>query len=250
MTTHDTSTAALIDALARANRSGELLSDGSVVPPVDFAAAMVVQAASVALTGETTGGWKVGFAADGAPIGGVIFAAKMVASGASWPMPTGGAVLIEVEIAVRLGRDLPHRPGNPYSRADVEAAVSHVVAGIELLRSRMAEQPAPAFTAWLADRLGNLGYVTGAEVPFDPAMDLSALQCRMWIDGTLQHDKAGGHPQNDPLAPVVAYANHAGGFRAGQVVTTGSLIVPLRCEKPCLIEAEIAGIGKVALRLA
>ena len=250
MTAHDASAKSFAEALARANRSGELLPHDSIVPPADFAEAMAIQAASVALAGEAAGGWKVGFAADGAPMGGIMFASKMVASGAAWPMPSGGAVLIEVEIAVRLGRDLPHRPGNPYSRAEVEAAVSHVVAGIELLRSRMAEQPPPAFAAWLADRLGNLGYVTGAEIAFDPAMDLSALQCRMWVDGALAHDKLGGHPQNDPLAPLVAYANHGGGFRAGQVVTTGSLIVPLRCEKPCLIEAEIAGIGKVALRLA
>jgi len=36
-----------------------------------------------------------------------------------------------------------------------------------------------------------------------------------------------------------------GGFRAGQIITTGSLITPLKPTKPMAIHAELAGIGAV-----
>ena len=244
---------AFVAAIVEANRSGAVIPHAAIAPPESLAAAMAAQAAIVAALGESPGGWKLGFSPAQVPVCGAMLASTMHSSGARLPLPAEGALLVEVEIAFRLARDLPPRPDRPYAAAEIKAAIDRVLIGIELLRGRMAEQPAPAFDAWLADRLGNAGYVTGNAVALDPQLDLSALRCRMWLDGALAHDKAGGHPQNDPLLPLLAYANAqcdgSGGLRAAQVVTTGSLIVPLRCDAPVLIEAEIEGIGRVALRL-
>ena len=238
-------------AIAAAGRSGALVPAAAIVPPPTLADALAAQAEIVLELGAAVAGWKLGFSPGGVPVPGPMLAGTVLGSGAAWPLPAIGAVLVEVEIAFRLAHDLPMR-SKPYQAADILAGIGEVLVGIEVLRSRMEESPAPAFNAWLADRLGNAGYVCGeAAAPF---ADLAKLRCRMWVDGALAHDKPGGHPQGDPLAPLLAYANAQsdglGGLRAGQVITTGSLTAPLRCERPQLIEAEVEGIGKVALRLA
>ena len=243
--------AGFVAAIVAAGRGGALVPATAVDAPPTLTEAMSAQAEIVRSFGAAVEGWKLGFSPGGLPVAGPMLAGSIRPSGAAWTLPASGAVLVEVEIAVRLARDLPMR-SKPYQAADIVAAAGEVLVGIEVLRSRMEESPAPAFTAWLADRLGNAGYICGAAVA--PFADLAGLRCRMWVDGALAHDQHGGHPQGDPLAPLLAYANAQsdglGGLRAGQVVTTGSLTTPLRCERPQLIEAEVEGIGRVALRLA
>ena len=68
------------------------------------------------------------------------------------------------------------------------------------------------------------------------------------------HDAVGGHPQGDPYAPLVAWANaqcdRLGGLRAGQIVTTGTLTPPRPVDRPCRVRATIEGVGDVALALS
>ena len=75
----------------------------------------------------------------------------------------------------------------------------------------------------------------------------------MTIDGVSAHDKVGGHPQDDPYAPLIACLGQGmmglGGFRAGQIITTGSLITPLRPGKKMAVHAELGGIGAVAVTI-
>ena len=46
-----------------------------------------------------------------------------------------------------------------------------------------------------------------------------------------------------------ADGRHAGGLRAGQVVTTGSFTTPFRAENAARFEASMEGIGEVRLDL-
>ena len=67
------------------------------------------------------------------------------------------------------------------------------------------------------------------------------------------HDKVGGNPWTDPLVPLIACANaqmdHVGGFRAGQIVTTGSLCGIFWQRPGERVEAEIDGLGPVRLTI-
>jgi 2-keto-4-pentenoate hydratase len=194
-------------------------------------------------------GWKVAVA-DGTPAYAPMFKKHMHASGVHLPMHEEG-YLIEIEVAVKLSHDLPHRP-QAYSRQDIEAACSEWIVGIELIGSRFKKSPGEApFPAWLADNMGNAAYVSGASVPFSAIKDASTLALTWWLDGTVKEDKVGGHPQNDPILPILLNANAPedlfGGFKAGQIITTGSLTVPTLITGKGLIEAEIKGIGRVAL---
>ena len=99
--------------------------------------------------------------------------------------------------------------------------------------------------------MGNALYVTGPAVPFSAIKDGSTLPLIWWLDGEVKEDKIGGHPQNDPILPILLNANAPddlfGGFKKGQLITTGSLTKPTLITGKGRIEAEIKGIGRVSL---
>lgn len=218
--------------------------------PADAAAAMRVQHDVARRLGAQVGGWKVGFGADGVPFAGPLYRAGIVHSPATRPLVTGDHVIVEVELAFRLARDLPSRDT---PRDEIVAAIDSALVGIELIRGRLGEPPAVPFLAWLADNAGNDGYVTGGSTRDFRNLDLARLHCRLAVDGKPVHDRLGGHPQGDPLEPIRAWLARGddtlGGLRAGHVVTTGSFTTPFRAEHAARFEASMDGVGEVRLDL-
>jgi 2-keto-4-pentenoate hydratase len=231
---------------ARTAPSGSL--DPALVP-ADHAAAMAVQAEVARTLGESVAGWKVGVGGDGVPFAAPLYASAIAATPAT--LPLGAYVLIEMEIAVRLKRDLP---SGDYTREAILDACGDAIAGIEVLRGRFGEPPVAPFLAFLADNGANLAYVTGGATGALRTLDLTALPCRLAIGGDVVHEKIGGHPQGDPIEPIRRYLaqsnDRLGGLRAGHVVTTGSLNKPVRIEAPTSVDVDIAGVGRAALQLA
>jgi 2-keto-4-pentenoate hydratase len=217
--------------------------------PADHAAAMVVQGEVTQALGERVAGWKVGVGGDGVAFAAPLYASAVVATPASLALP--GYVVIEMEIAVRLARDLP--PGS-YSRDAILDALDGVAAGIEVIRGRDGEPPAVPFLTFLADNGANLAYVTGDAFHNARAMDLTKLPCRLTIDGRVEHEGIGGQPQGDPIEPIRRYLAAAndclGGLRAGHLVTTGSINKPVRVDRPAKVEVRIERLGTAALTLA
>ena len=215
----------------------------------DLALAMRTQREVADALGARVAGWKLGFSADGVPVAGPLYATVVQASGAARRVPPRG-FLVEIELAFRLARDLPARE---YTREAVLDAVSEALVGIELIRGRFGEPPGVPFPLWLADNLGNDGYVTGTSTRDFRSLDLRALRCRFEVDGATIQEGVGGHPQGDPVEPLRAYASRPndalGGLRAGQVITTGSLTKPYRIDRAASIAATLEGIGAVALAL-
>ncbi|HEX4885283.1 MAG TPA: fumarylacetoacetate hydrolase family protein [Casimicrobiaceae bacterium] len=234
--------------LVAARRSAPIASLDEALVPKDHAAAMAVQAEVARELGETVRGWKVGVGGDGVPFAAPLYASALVASPAT--LMIRDYVLIEMEIAVRLARDLP--PGE-HSRSAILDALDGVMAGIEVIRGRAGEPPATPFLAFLADNGANLAYVTGAQAPTFRGLDLTSLRCRLAIGGSVAHEAVGGHPQGDPIEPIRRYLAHAndrlGGLRAGHVVTTGSLNKPVRVDAAAPVEVTIEGLGTATLQL-
>lgn len=242
----------LVARLASAQRNGARIAYAAALAPADLAAAYAAQARIGEMLGAKVGGWKVGIRPDGTPMAAPIYAHLIKESGAAWTLPEAGLLVVEVELAFRLDDDLPVR-AEPYSRDEIVEAAGEALVGIELIHGRFAGDEPPPFLAFLADNLGNAGYVAGEATRDFRSLDLARRRCRLSVDAALAHDAIGGHPQNDPFAPLLACVNQGlmdlGGLRAGQIVTTGSLITPLRPLRRTVIRAELAGIGAVAMTL-
>ncbi len=214
--------------------------------------AMLVQAEVMRLLHAEAGGWKVSIRPDGLAAAAPMFRHWIVPEGQSFDIQDNGPIGIEVEIGLRLACDLPPRPAKPYSRDEVVAAVDRVFAGIEVVTPRVANQTAIPFPQFLADNVGNGGYVVGNGRESFSDLDLGRLRCVIEIDGKVVHDKVGGNPWGDPMVPVVACANaqadRIGGFKAGHVVTTGSLCGLIWRGRGEHVAARIEGLGSVAMR--
>ena len=243
---------ALVAQLVAAHRGGHLLAYNEAIAPHDIVAAYQTQAHVAEALDADIGGWKVGIRPDGTPMTAPMYANHVKTSGATWLLPKAGQLIVEVELALRLASDLPVR-SKPYTHGELADAVSEVLIGVEMIHSRVAGTELPPFLTFLADNLGNDGYVIGDSLRNFRSLDLAKLHCKMTIDGAVAHDKVGGHPQNDPYAPLIACLGQGmmglGGFRAGQIITTGSLIVPLKPKGTAHIRAELAGIGAVEVAI-
>ena len=239
----------LTDDLVAAHR-GAATAPTVPAAPADYEAAMRIQHDVARKLDATLAGWKLGFSPEGVPVAGPLFAGLVQSSPARVAIRSRGFI-VEIELAFRLGRDLPPKA---YSRDEVLAAVDEALIGIELVAGRFGEPPTVPYLAFLADNVGNAGYVTGASTRGFRSLDLRMLPVRFSVDGKVVEDKRGGHPQGDPVEPLRAYASKPidafGGLRKGQIVTTGSLTKPLRVESAARIAAALEGVGSVELTLA
>lgn len=237
------------DALLAAHRGPPSPTAGAAPPPTDYASAMRVQRDVARALGATVAGWKVGFSPDGVAVAGPLYASVVQPGPASVPLPERGFI-VEIELAFRLARDLPRKP---YTRDEILNAIDEALIGVELIAGRRGEPPAVPYLAFLADNIGNAGYVTGASTRGFRALDLKALPMCFNVDQELVQQGRGGHPQGDPVEPLRAYASQPndelGGLRKGQVITTGSLTKPLRLDRVARIEASLEAVGRVVCDL-
>jgi 2-keto-4-pentenoate hydratase len=217
--------------------------------PADAAAAYAVQDMLLAALGPV-GGWKVGAKGPDAeptcaplPASGILQTPAAPGDGA-WRVRG-----IETEIAVRFERDLPER-AEPYTRAEVEAAIGAVMPAIELVETRLAEFPKAAPLAMLADLGSHGGLVLGAAVPFQSVfLDAGRQRATQTFDGRDAAAGARGNPAQDLGRLLVWLANHCAarglGLAAGQVVTTGSFTGMQFAPAGAAVRGEIAGLGAV-----
>lgn len=207
-----------------------------------------IQRRVVAALGDAIGGWKIGAVGpDETPLYAPIPAQAIHASGVTLSIADFPSALIEAEIAFRLRRDLPPR-AEPYDAATVAAAVEMLPA-LEIYRSRFHDPNAASQPENLADCLANAGLVVGdpgspTASPADPVWDIDLV-----VDGETREGRGLRHPVGDPRRLVVWLANHLAGrgdmLRAGQVVTTGALVLgPLGRD----VRGEWRGIGAVSVR--
>lgn len=158
---------------------------------------------------------------------------------------------IEVEIALRIARDLPPR-AKPYDEAEVNAALGSAHAAIEVISSRFIDRKAVNPLSALADALSCSGMAIGSGTPDWRGLDFTALA--LSLDGAQPLAKASGNATvAQTLTALTALANHAArrglGLKAGQFVITGARIGPLPVAMGQDLTAIVQGIGQVTLRV-
>jgi 2-keto-4-pentenoate hydratase len=236
--------------LLRAREDGNRIDElADAVRPNTVEQAYAIQDATVRQQGRV-GAWKVSPMRPGAPPNCAPIAASHLH--ASPACITGiAAPEVEVEIAVRLGRDLPAREA-AYEADEMRAAVAALHPAIEVLDSRFLDRRAVSPFSAMADGQSNAAVVIGDGLEGWGGLDLGRLAIRLRIAGRECAATDGGAGTDNVLAALAWLANHAaarcGGLKKGDVVITGARIGPWSVtELPAEVAADVAGLGNVTI---
>lgn len=236
--------------LVAAHKGAAAVAHAQVTPP-DEPAAYAVQDATLAGLGPL-GGWKVGAKTPSAlPTCAPLPARGLFASGARLLGPPWRMRGIEVEVAVRLGKDLVPRSGEPDAQ-EVQDAIDVVLPVMEVVETRLADWRESAPLAQLADLGTHGGLVIGEPSTMKPAdLDLRTLQAYLAFDGQPVASTRGANPAADVWRLIGWLARHCARrgqpLRAGQVVTTGSCTGLLFAPEGAHVQAQLDGVGMVEL---
>jgi len=230
---------------ARANPTAKLACLPQALRPADRAEAYAIQAL-VAESFGAIGGWKVGAANPTAePQCGALPAANVVASPASFS-GAHNARGIETEVCFTIGHDLPPR-AEPYTRAEIIAAMATAHPAIELLDSRYVDADAVDAFSGLADSQSHFALIVGPGRADWHDIDFDAQTAEQYVDGAL-HRSHMGNPGGDMVRLVQWAANvgtlWAGGLKQGQIVTCGSWTGKSPVGEKAVIRAYYPALGE------
>ena len=180
------------------------------------------------------------------PCGGMIFERRVYGSPAELRLADYVNVVVEFELAVRLGRDLP-KLSMPWTAELVKPAIDAVMPAFELIEDRHAVYKDTTALSMTADNCWNAGIVLGAPVPFAPAWRLDGVAGRLEINGRETHRGL----TDDPLTTLAWVANLAADrgrpMTAGMVVITGSVIPTLPIAAGDHFVFHLDGLGSVEI---
>jgi 2-keto-4-pentenoate hydratase len=163
-------------------------------------------------------------------------------------------LLVEFEIAVELGEDLPAVDA-PYTRERVARAVVAVMPALELADDRLADlEVLRAHPLMLiAENAWNEGAVLGAPVSDWRRLDLEAVRGVASINGAVVGEGFGADVMGNPLEAVAWIANNLAsrglGLWRSDVVITGSLVTSKTPQPGDQVRFELEGIGAVELAI-
>ncbi|GGJ24442.1 2-keto-4-pentenoate hydratase [Neoroseomonas lacus] len=224
--------------LASARRDGRQVMPPAILPATPQEGYDVADAVAAQL-GWPRRGWKVAATTPemrrrlraSEPTRGPIYARFVQASPAVLPFASLLDPLIECEIVLRLGVDLPARP-EPWTAPEVQAAIAGVHGGIEVAECRFPIDALPAMPAILADGAANGRYVLGAEIAGWRDGDLAAMPVTLAVDGAVRRSGTGaeamGHPFHVLLWLAEALRQRGQGLAVGDLVSSGTCTGMLR----------------------
>ena len=217
--------------------------------PATVEEALAVQQAAARINNAVQGAWKVGAPPGATTTYAPIYANDLYASPATMAAAKHPGMMIEGEVAFRLGKDLP-AGGRPYSAEQVAAAVQSLCATIEIGESRYADFAGASIPEKIADNLGNGALVYGGGLPDWRNLDLRQLHVTMTVNGRTHVDRTGGKPGDEPFTLLVWAANHLGsaGLKSGALITTGSWTGAYAAQPGEEIHVAFVDVGDVRLR--
>lgn len=177
------------------------------------------------------------------PCGGVIYSKRIHTSPATIKLADHMHVVMECELAVRVGRTFEPR-ATAYTREEARAAVAEVMPAFELIEDRNADYKNSKAHTLICDNAWNAGIVLGAPVKVPVGLELNGLAGKLTNNTGTHTGKT-----DDPMGALAWIANLAASrgkpLAAGQVVITGSLIPTLPIAVGETFDFEIEGIGRV-----
>lgn len=231
------------------------------VRPRTRADAYAVQAALAERSGHPVFGWKIAATSVAGqrhinvegPLAGRIFRDRAFDSGATVPFGGNSMRVAEAEFAFRMAVDLPPRRA-VYTVDEVVAAVDTLHPAIEIPDSRYDDFTLVGAAQLIADDACAHYFVLGPATTADwRRLDLVAHA----VVGTVGDGEArtgtGANVLGDPRVALAWLANELSGIgvtlRAGEVVTTGTCLVPLPIGPGDVVRADFGVLGHVEARM-
>ncbi len=247
--------------------SGQFMGDlGSDIRPQTRAEGYQIQALWPNVSGNRVLGWKIAATSQAGrehigvsgPLAGRILTSRVHRDGDVVPARGNGMRVAEPEFGFAFGRDLAPR-GAPYSVDEVLAAVDTVFPSIEVPSSRFADFVKAGEPQLLADNACAGRFVFGSPSRLDWRQhDFRNHEVRAIVNRggrtVLQRVGRGEAVLGDPrdaLAWLVNEVSQLGlTLQAGQVVSTGTCMVPMQITPGDAIEADYGVLGRVRLSFA
>ncbi|WP_119272220.1 2-keto-4-pentenoate hydratase [Taklimakanibacter deserti] len=259
--------------LAQAKKASELLlrhwQDGTTLDslplplrPETRAQAYLIQSQMERLSPRPLAGWKIAatslagqrhIAVDG-PLAGRLLAEMVYPDGATVIFGANHMRVAEAEFAFRMSRDLPPR-GEPYTQDDVLAAVAALHLAIEIPDSRYTDFTLVGAAQLIADNACGHQFVLGPEAPGSwRGLDLAAHLVTGRVGERLLREGVGGNVLGDPRIALTWLANelsqHGMTLAKGQIVTTGTCLVPLEITAGDKVSVDYGALGEMTMQLA
>ncbi len=211
-------------------------------------------------------GWKIAatsragqahIGVDG-PLAGRLLGERVFDSGAELPLGKNHMRVAEAEFAFRMGRELPPN-SDPYTVAEVLAAVDSLHPAIEIPDSRYDDFTRVGAPQLIADNacahLFVLGPATRAPWRDMDLVEHPVTATASRSDGTpeVTHSGKGQNVLGDPLVALTWLVNELSGLGialdAGQIVTTGTCVIPVPIAAGDAVRADFGAIGDAAVRI-
>lgn len=220
-----------------------------------------VQAEVARLSGQGLFGWKIAATSEAGqkhigvdgPLAGRLLEKRAFDSGAEVSLANNIMKVAEAEFAFRMASDLPPRREN-YSTAEVLAAVASLHPAIEIPDSRYHEFARVGAPQLIADCACASYFVLGPATVADwRQINLAEHAAAAWLNGKLAREGKGANVLGDPRLALTWIANELSStgdtLRAGQVVTTGTCVVPVEIAHGDHVVADFGAIGRVEARM-
>lgn len=227
--------------------------------PADRTQGYAVQAVLARRAGASLAGWKIAatsaagqahIGVDG-PLAGRYPSDRVLRPGARVTLAGNTMRVAEVEFAFRMARALPPRAA-PYSPEETMAAVGSLHPAVEVPDSRYEDFVRAGAPQLIADCACACWLVIGEATTDDwRVRDLAAHPVRASIGGRVVAEGSGAAALGDPRTALAWIANelrvHGPGLAEGELVSTGTCVVPVPVAPGDAFVADYGPIGSIAL---
>ena len=230
----------------------------------DLSSAYRVQAAAERILVDEHGfvpiGYKIGATNAGSrdllkvatPFFGRLFRATTTASPARLPPAPDFFRVHEAEIALLIDRDLPPT-GAPYDAAAIAAATRAVLPAIEIVGTWLTPWTQGGGTNIVADNAAHGRWIIGAPTTDFSQLDLLDAPITFTVNGDIKATGKGRNVDGGPFGATAWLANALAklgrSLRAGDYVTTGTVIPPFPVAAGQDVTADFGPLGQVTLHI-
>jgi 2-keto-4-pentenoate hydratase len=221
-----------------------------------------IQVAFAQHSSQPIAGWKIAatskagqqhLAIDG-PLAGRVLMERVLPDQVTLDLDHNLMAVVEAELAFIFGEDLPP-PDQPYSVERVMEAVADLRPTIEIPDSRYLDFTKVGKAQLLADNSCAWWLLVGAAAPSDWRFaDLRQHQVQLFRNGQMVRKGIGSNVLGDPREALTWLVNDVNSrgetLLAGQLVTTGTCLVPVTVQPGDEILSDYGLFGQLRMRMA